>query len=76
MQAIENNTLFTEISAEESAIVSGGEAIKIGVSVPQQIFALGAGQYTFNTTGNAVLALSVLTTQYNRSYASEIDFGF
>ncbi|MEB3178863.1 MAG: hypothetical protein VKL59_07540 [Nostocaceae cyanobacterium] len=75
MQAIKNNELFTEISAEESAVVSGGDTIVAGVNLAQIIFAFGAAQYTFLTTGgNAALANSVLDTQFNRAFSSIFTF--
>ncbi|MBE9036571.1 hypothetical protein [aff. Roholtiella sp. LEGE 12411] len=40
MQAI-NNDLFTEITSEESATVSGGTAVNFGLN--QYLFILGAG---------------------------------
>ncbi|MBW4688714.1 MAG: hypothetical protein KME40_27420 [Komarekiella atlantica HA4396-MV6] len=40
MQAI-NNALFTEITAEESATVSGGTEVNFGLN--QYLFILGAG---------------------------------
>ncbi|BAY08381.1 hypothetical protein [Calothrix sp. NIES-2098] len=74
MQVIEQNELFTEVSAEESAIVSGGDTTVIQDSTTQKIFALGASAYTFLLTGNAPLANAVLTTQWLRSFNSIISF--
>lgn len=75
MQAIQNKELFTEVSAEESAIVSGGDSITAQFSPSQTIWALGAYQYTLNTSGNnQVLATSVLLTQWNRAFSSLIKF--
>ncbi|BAY25093.1 hypothetical protein NIES2100_48940 [Calothrix sp. NIES-2100] len=74
MQVNENNQLFTEVSAEESAIVSGGDSIVSQFSPSQTIWALGAAAYTQLTTGNAVLAASVLNTQWNRAFSSLITF--
>ncbi|MCC5614859.1 hypothetical protein LC605_07190 [Nostoc sp. CHAB 5836] len=47
MQVLENNTLFTEVSAEQSSVVSGGKKGKKGndfhFNLDAYLFVIGAG---------------------------------
>ncbi|BAY08380.1 hypothetical protein [Calothrix sp. NIES-2098] len=82
MSSIEKNSLFTEITPNECALVSGGNSQEtpinisngnyalIGVNLTQFIFALGAYQFTLLLTGNRELANSVLIAQWNRGFYS------
>ncbi|MDR9896653.1 hypothetical protein G7B40_019090 [Aetokthonos hydrillicola Thurmond2011] len=76
MQVIDKQELFTEITDEESAIIKGGDSIQFGVSEAQIIFALGAYTYTLLLTGNKELANSVLITQWNRAFTSNVEKSF
>lgn len=48
MQAIETNTLFTDITAEESATVSGGTEVNFDLN--KYLFVLGVGVVFGNPT--------------------------
>lgn len=54
MQAQENNALFTEISAEESSVASGGASFNLN----DYLFILGAGVVFGNPT------LTIAETQF------------
>ncbi|BAY25092.1 hypothetical protein NIES2100_48930 [Calothrix sp. NIES-2100] len=82
MSSIEENFLFTEVTPNECALISGGTSQEtqfnlsngnsalIGVNLSQFIFALGAYQFTLLLTGNRELANSVLINQWNRAFFS------
>ncbi len=50
MQGQENNALFTEISAEESSVASGGHGNDFHFNLDAYLFILGAGVVFGNPT--------------------------
>lgn len=65
MQALENNTLFTDISAEESSVVSGG-LFTGGFSLDQYIFGVGTAYVILGGVSQASAQFALQNSLYGR----------